>query len=221
MKSLSPRVATILQWLLTLLMPYVLVISSLYLFMTPQFIAWQYAQPDFPPADRFTPDQRAYNAIETVLYTRGERTEQQLQALGVYNEREIKHLVDVYHVSRPMLFLNPIFILIMLGAFILLWRNPATRRRAGAGLAFGGILTFGLVGAIGLVAVFAFNTFFVAFHRVLFAGDTWLFNYSDSLIQFYPELFWMKASYGIALFTLGGAVLFTALGAWIMRRAPR
>ncbi|RIK33291.1 MAG: TIGR01906 family membrane protein [Chloroflexi bacterium] len=221
MRNLSPRLVALLQWLLTLLLPYVLVISSLYIFMSPQFIEWQYAQPDFPPADRFTPDQRTYNAVETVLYTRGERTEQQLKALGVYNEREIKHLVDVYNVSRPLLQLNPLFILIMLGAFILLWRNPATRRNAGTGLMFGGILTFVLVGFVGLVAVFAFDTFFVAFHRVFFEGDTWLFNYSDSLIQFYPELFWMKASYGIALFVMGGAVLFTALGVWLRQRARK
>ncbi len=176
------------------------------------------AQPDFPPADLFTPDQRAYNAIETVLYVRGERTEQQLRDLGVYNAREIKHLVDVYNVTRTMLLLNPLFILVMLVAFILLWRSPATRRNAGRGVFYGGILTFVLVGALGLFALFAFDTFFVGFHRVFFEGETWIFNYSDSLIQFYPVLFWMRASYGIALFVLFGAILFTALGAWLMRR---
>lgn len=221
MKELSPRVVTVLQWVLTLLLPFVLIISSLYVFMSPQFIEWQYAQPDFPPADRFTPDQRTYNAIETLLYVRGDRSEQQLKDLNVYNEREVKHLVDVYNVTRPMLQLNPIFILTMVVAFLLLWRNPATRRNAGTGLMFGGIFTFVLVGLIGIFAVVAFDAFFVAFHRVFFEGDTWLFNYSDSLIQFYPELFWMKASYGIAMFVLGGAVLFTALGAWLSRRGAR
>lgn len=221
MKQPSTPVTFILQWVITLLTPFVLIISSLYVFMTPQFIQWQYAQPDFPPADLFTPDQRAYNAIETVLYTRGERTEQQLRALGVYNEREIKHLVDVYNVAGTMLLLNPIFILVMLVAFFLLWRNPVTRRNAGRGVFYGGVLTFVLVGALGLFALFAFDTFFVGFHRVFFEGETWIFNYSDSLIQFYPVLFWMRASYGIALFVLFGAVLFTALGAWLMRRSAR
>jgi len=218
MKQLATPIISILQWVITLLTPFVLIISSLYIFMTPQFIQWEYAQPDFPPADLFTPDQRAYNAIETVLYVRGERTEQQLRDLGVYNAREIKHLVDVYNVTRTMLLLNPIAILVMLVAFILLWRNPATRRNAGRGVFYGGILTFVLVGALGLFALFAFDTFFVGFHRVFFEGETWIFNYSDSLIQFYPVLFWMRASYGIALFVLFGAILFTALGAWLMRR---
>lgn len=210
-----------LQWVITLLTPFVLILSSLYVFMTPQFIQWQYAQPDFPPADLFTLDARAYNAIETVLYVRGERTERQLRDLGVYNAREIKHLIDVYNVARPMFLLNPLFIFVMLVAFVLLWRNPATRRNAGSALFFGGVFTFVLVGAIGLFAVFAFDSFFVSFHRVFFEGDTWLFNYTDSLIQFYPVLFWMKAAYGIALFVLLGAIVFTALGAWLMRRVDK
>jgi integral membrane protein (TIGR01906 family) len=219
MKQMPPPVVSLLQWLITVLMPFALVISSLYVFMTPQFIQWQYAQPDLPPADRFTPEQRAYNAIETVLYVRGERTEQQLKDLGVYNDREIKHLVDVYNVTRTMLFWHPIAIVVMLVAFVLLWRNPLTRRRAGVGLFYGGILTFVLIGAIGLFAVLAFDSFFVTFHHIFFEGDSWLFSYSDSLIQFYPELFWMKAAYGIAFFVLVGAVVFTALGAWLIRRA--
>ena len=218
MKTLSPRAVTILQWVLTLLMPFVLMLSSLYIFMSPQFIDWEYAQTDFPPADRFTPEQRTFNAKETLLYVRGERSEQQLRDLNVYNAREIKHLVDVYNVTRPMLLLNPFLILAMIAAFVLLWRNPATRRNAGTGLFFGGLFTFVLIAAIGLFAVVAFDSFFIAFHGIFFEGDTWLFNYSDSLIQFYPELFWMRASYGIALFVMFGAILFTALGAWLMRR---
>lgn len=217
----SSIVTSALQWVLTLLMPFVLIITSLYLFMTPQFIQWQYSQPDFPPADLFTPEQRTLNAIETVLYVRGDRSEQQLRDLGVYNEREVKHLVDVYNVTKPFLILNPLAMIAMAAAFFFLWRDPLTRHNAGIGLFFGGIFTFIVMAAIGLFAVFAFDAFFVAFHRVFFEGETWLFNYTDSLIQFYPELFWMKASYGIAVFVLGGAVLFTALGAWMMRRGAR
>jgi integral membrane protein (TIGR01906 family) len=219
MISVPPRVAAILQWAITLIMPFFLIIASLYIFMSPQFVDWQYAQPDFPPAQLFTPEQRAYNAKETVAYVRGERTEQQLRDLKVYNAREIKHLVDVYHVSNTMLLIEPILLGVLAVALYFLLRGRGTSQYAGRGLFYGGIFTFVLVTLIGLFAVFAFDTFFVAFHRVFFEGDTWLFEYTDSLIQFYPELFWMKASYGIALFVLLSAVIITALGAWIMRRA--
>lgn len=219
MNPLSPRAVGFLQWAVTLLMPFVLIIGSLYIFMSPQFIEWQYSRPDFPPAQLFTPEQRTYNAVQTVLYTRGQISEQELIGLGVYNEREIKHLVDVYKVSSPMFVFEPVAIIFILGALFLLWREPGTRVNAGRALFNGGIFTFIFIGVIGLFSLVAFDQFFVAFHRLFFEGDTWLFNYTDSLIQFYPVEFWMTASYGIAIFVLVAAILVTALGGYLMRRA--
>jgi integral membrane protein (TIGR01906 family) len=187
--------------------------------MSPQFIEWQYARPDFPPSQLFTPEQRTYNAVQTVLYTRGQITEQELIDLGVYNEREIKHLVDVYKVSSPMFLFEPVAIVFILGALLLLWREPLTRINAGRALFNGGIFTFIFIGIIGLFSLVAFDAFFVTFHRIFFEGDTWLFNYTDSLIQFYPVEFWMTAAYGIAIFVLLSAVLVTALGGYLIRRA--
>jgi integral membrane protein (TIGR01906 family) len=219
MNPLSLRTAALLQWICALLTPIVLVVASLYIFMTPQFIEWQYSQPNFPPAQLFTPQDRSYNAIQTVRYTRGEITEQELIDLGVYNEREIKHLVDVYNVSRPMFIIGPAAFIFILGALFLMWRDASTRLFAGRALFYGGILTFVFIAIVGIFSLVAFDSFFVTFHRIFFEGETWLFNYTDSLIQFYPVEFWMTAAYGIALFVLLGAVLVTALGAWMMRRA--
>lgn len=219
MNPLSPRAVGFLQWAITLLMPFVLIIGSLYIFMSPQFIEWQYSRPDFPPSQLFTPEQRTYNAVQTVLYTRGQITEQDLIDLGVYNDREIKHLVDVYKVSSPMFVFEPVALIFILGALFLLWREPTTRVNAGRALFFGGVFTFIFIGIIGLFSLVAFDTFFVTFHRIFFEGDTWLFNYTDSLIQFYPVEFWMTASYGIAIFVLLSAILITALGGYMIRRA--
>lgn len=215
--SISP-LSRVLQWVISLIMPIFLTLLSLYIFMSPQFITWQYSRPDFPPADRFTPEERAHNAVETVRYVRGEITERDLIGLGVYNEREIKHLVDVYNVSRYMFLIEPLAGIVILAALFLLWRNRATQALAGRALVNGGILTVLFIGAIGLFSLFAFDAFFVTFHRIFFEGDTWLFNLSDSLIQFYPEVFWMTAAYGIALFVLACAVIVTAVGVWVIRR---
>lgn len=220
MNSVPLRLANILQWLIAIPMPIVLTLGSLYFFMSPQFIQWQYSRPDFPPAQLFTPEARAYNAIQTVRYTRGEISEQDLINLGVYNEREIKHLVDVYKVSSPMFILEPLLLGFMGVALYVLLRGRGTLQYAARGLFYGGIWTFIFIGAIGLFSVVAFDQFFVTFHRVFFEGDTWLFNYTDSLIQFYPVEFWMTAAYGIALFVLLGAILVTAIGGFLMRRAP-
>lgn len=218
MNSISPRLASVLQWAIALPMPIFLMLYSLYVVMTPQFIAWEYAQPNFPPADLFTPEARYYNAAQTVIYTRDGISEQDLENLKVYNDREIKHLIDVEKVTRGVFLVEPIlFLIIVVSLVVLLWRR-GTRQYAGRGLFTGGILTFLVIGAIGLFSVVAFDNFFVTFHHIFFSGDSWLFYTTDSLIQFYPEQFWMVASFTIALAGLAGAVIVTAVGAWLMRR---
>lgn len=218
MRTISPTLARVLQWLVTLPMPIFLTLASLYVVMTPQFIAWEYAQPNFPPADLFTPEARFHNAAETVRYTRGEISEQDLINLGVYNEREIKHLVDVYKVTSSVFIVEPIALALIAISLYVLLRSKGNTQTAGRGLFYGGILTFLFIGAIGLFAAFAFDSFFVTFHHVFFEGDSWLFFTTDSLIQFYPVEFWMTASYTIALSGLLGAIIVTAIGAWLMRR---
>src|SRR5438132_6215121 len=147
MKPISPRLASILQWAIALPMPIFLMLYSLYVVMTPQFIAWEYAQPNFPPADLFTPEARYYNAAQTVIYTRDGISEQDLENLKVYNDREIKHLIDVEKVTRGVFIVEPIlFLVIVVSLIVLLWRS-ATRQYAGRGLFTGGILTFLVIGA--------------------------------------------------------------------------
>lgn len=221
MKQPSPLLVSLWQWTIVLLMPILLTLTSLYVFMSPAFIAWQYARPDFPPAQRFTPEARLANSIATLRYVRGDLSLQDLKNLGVYNDREIKHLVDVQNVTRAMFILHPLALVLILVAGFMLIRNPLTRRQAARGILYGGLLTLALVGGIGLFSVLAFDAFFVAFHRLFFEGDTWLFNYSDSLIQFYPEPFWMTAAYGIALFVLTAGGLVTGLGWYVSRLLAR
>jgi integral membrane protein (TIGR01906 family) len=212
----SPLV-TILQWLIVLLIPVFIITGSLNIFMSTQFVEWQYSRADFPPASLFTPEARLQNSLETLSYVRGQRTLEQLRGLNVYNEREIKHLVDVVNVTRVVFLLQPLSLALLLVATYVLYRSPATRVAAGTAVMYGGILTLIVIGAIGLFSLVAFDAFFVTFHRMFFEGDTWLFNQTDSLIQFYPLPFWTATAYGIALFCLAVALFFTALG-WYMRR---
>ena len=85
-------------------------------------------------------------------------------------------------------------------AVIALWRAGLSAH-AVRSLFNGAVLTLAIFGALGLFALVAFNTFFVAFHRIFFVGDSWMFAYTDSLIQFYPQPLWVDASLGIVIFT--------------------
>jgi len=80
------------------------------------------------------------------------------------------------------------------------------------------MLTLIVIAAIGVFSVVAFDQFFVTFHHLFFEGDSWLFNITDSLIEFYPVQFWEAASYGIALFVGATAVVIGLIG-WLWQRA--
>jgi len=72
MKLYTYRLAPVLSWLIVFLLPFFIILSSLYIFMTPGFIQYEYAKPGFPPADRFTADARYYDATQTVRYVWGQ-----------------------------------------------------------------------------------------------------------------------------------------------------
>ncbi|MCC7165591.1 MAG: TIGR01906 family membrane protein [Anaerolineae bacterium] len=211
--KIPPWATTLLGALVVIALPVFLVLSNVNLIMTPWFVRFQYAKPDFPPSERFDTASRTKFAIETVRYTRGELTHADLQNLNVYNERELSHMRDVQDVATRALALDYALGIFIVVGLLVLWR-AASALAAWSALFIGAGLTLAIFGAIGLFALVAFDAFFVLFHRLFFVGDSWLFLTTDSLIQFYPEPFWVDASLGIAVLTLLEALVLLAIGWW-------
>ena len=107
-------------FIITLAVPVVLILSNVFLFATPEWLAFQYSQPDFPPSVRFTPADRYKFASESIEYIRGNRTLAQFRALGVYQEREIKHMVDVRELVDKVKIILPTLALLAIVALIAL-----------------------------------------------------------------------------------------------------
>lgn len=211
------RGTTLLGALVVIALPIFLVLSNVNLVMTPWFVQYQYTKSDFPPSERFDAASRTKFATETVRYTRGELTHADLQNLNVYNERELSHMRDVQEVATRALAVNYALGIFIVVALFVLWR-AASVTAAWSALFNGAVLTLVIFGVIGLFALLAFDAFFVLFHRFFFVGDSWLFLTTDSLIQFYPEPFWVDASLGIAILTLLEALVLLALALWGRRR---
>lgn len=192
-----------------------LVLTSVHIFLLPNWIAFEYSRPDFPKADLFNDKDRLLNATESLLYTTGDRTLEQFKSLSAnYNEREIKHMTDVRVIigqERVFYWIDATLLVI---ALLVLGRNKETRPLAAGGLLRGALLTLGLFVIVGAAAAISFNTFFTTFHRIFFSGDTWLFLYTDSLIQFYPLPFWIDTTFAIVGLAALGAVLIGAVGWW-------
>ncbi len=214
---MSRWLTNLLSLIITLGVPVVLILSNVLLFMNPAWLAFQYSQPGFPQAELFSDKDRLYFGSESIEYVRGNRTLEQFRALGVYQEREIKHMIDVRVLVDRVKIVLPVVALLAIIALIVLARHPGTRALAAHSLLNSARLTIGLFVAVGILAAVGFNTFFTLFHRIFFEGDTWLFNYTDSLIQFYPLPFWFATSLELIGLTVLEAIIVGAIG-WFWQK---
>jgi integral membrane protein (TIGR01906 family) len=211
-----------LSWLVTILAPIALVLTTVRLVMTPVFVNLEYHTPNFP-ADPygFTQQDRLYwsrIALDYLLNDEGIEYLGDLRFLdgsAVYNERELKHMLDVKNVAQDALIvwyisLAAIFIL-AIWAWFGNWKHAYSE-----GLRRGGWLTLILVGAIIVVVLIGFGLFFVAFHDVFFDPGTWRFAFSDTLIRLFPERFWRDTFLTVGLLTGVGALTLVI----IFKRKP-
>lgn len=225
------------SWIVTLLIPVVLVLTAVRLLMTPLFLMVEYNTPGFPQ-DRygFTKEERLYwsgIALEYLLNTEdisflaelrfpeGESApaptcQFMADCTRLYNDRELRHMEDVKNVVKialSVLYLS-LAVLLILGLWA--WQGDwwLEFRR---GLSRGGWLTVIFIASILLFVLVAFGVIFVAFHNVFFDPGTWTFLFSDTLIRLFPERFWRDTFLAVGLVS-GGTGL--ALGYFFREKTP-
>ena len=209
MKPMRP----LLLALLSLAVPFWLILTAIRLLFTPAFLNVEYRLPGFP-ADPygFTLQDRLHYGSLSLEYLVNDSDLTFLEEITLadgsplYNARELSHMLDVKILVQQAFTVGWVLTGVLLGVGVWAWR---ARRLAsyGSALSRGGIWTLGLVGAILLAVVLSFNALFTLFHRLFFTGDTWLFLYSDSLIRLFPMRFWQDAFIAMGLFTVLGALL--------------
>jgi integral membrane protein (TIGR01906 family) len=186
-------------WIVSLLVPIVLVLTAVRFLLTPVFLQLEYRSPNFP-ADPygFSLDERLYwsqIALEYLLNSEDISFLANLRFADgspVYNERELEHMVDVKNVVQDVLVVWYVSLGGLIGLGLWAWRGEWGQdyRR---GLARGGLLTMVVIGTIILLVLLAFGFFFVLFHEIFFPPGTWVFPTSDTLIRLFPERFWRDA----------------------------
>jgi len=209
MNNTLKRVITVL---ITLIIPFVLLMTSIRVLFTAPFIQLEYRAPGFPEDPYgFTLEDRLHwsrVSLEYLLNNAG------IEYLGdqrlpdgspLYNERELSHMLDVKVLLQKMIRVWTI----LLGVFVLLvvwaWRSKWMKDFLRA-LANGGKLTLGLVVLILIGVALSFRDLFTYFHKIFFTGDTWLFNYSDTLIRLFPLRLWQDGFIAMGAFTILGAI---------------
>jgi len=201
--------------LTSLLTPLVLLGLALRLLLSPLFLQVEYSMPGFPTDEYgFTRADRLHWAPYALAYLTNDKGTEFLADLrfengtSIFNERELSHMNDVKRVVKATLnvFYGALAGLALLG----LWsRRPQEWKAYRVGLKRGGWIMVGLAVAVALVVLVGmfllpglFWAFFEGFHSLFFEGDSWLFQYSDTLIRLFPLRFWQDTF----LFAAGLAV---------------
>lgn len=219
---MNPRLEAVLAVFVTLLTPVVLVLLGVRLLLTPLTPPVEYRMPGFPADDYgFSLQDRLRWSDYSLRYLLNNRGIEYLGNLRlddgspVFNERELSHMHDVKVVVQGALNVFYVSLALLVGLGLYAWFG-GWRSSFLAGLSRGGWLTVGLILGLGALALVSFWNFFTLFHEVFFKGDSWLFEYSDTLIRLFPIRFWQDAF----LFALGFALLAGLLLGLLLRPRP-
>ncbi len=213
MKAPGSAAQRIIGWLVAILVPAALLLTSVRLLLTPAFVAVEYRLPGFPEDSYGMTFERRLEyapiALDYLLNDEG------IDFLGdlrfadgspLFNARELSHMVDVKVLTEQVLAVWYGLLVLLIGLGLWAWRADwlSGYRRM---LMRGGQITAGLILVLLLYVALSFQQLFVAFHRIFFESDTWLFLFSDTLIRLFPLRFWQDVFIALGLFTLLGAGL--------------
>jgi integral membrane protein (TIGR01906 family) len=208
---------TILSYFTSLLVPLALIGTALRILLSPIYFNVEYRMPYFP-VDEYgmTQQERLQWAPFAVKYLVNSADISYLGDLKfedgspLYNERELSHMADVKNVVVGALRVWMISLAILILLAILAWRGKWMPGYIN-GLRRGSMWMIGLAVALGFIAGIGiavnpnvFEIFFIFFHSLFFKGDTWLFEFSDTLIRLFPIRFWEDAFLWAAILALGG-----------------
>jgi len=136
-----------------------------------------------------------------------------------FTDDEYAHMADVRRVFDVARFLVPAAL------FVLIVRLQRARARGSAPMwrltRDGSLAAAGIVAAIGVVAIFAFEPLFLAFHRVFFPQGNFLFDPATSnLVRLYPDWYWEGISLRVGLSFIALALVVAGV-AWLRLRAAK
>jgi integral membrane protein (TIGR01906 family) len=221
MNKLWPR---LVQWLLVLLLPFLLTVVNFRVLNSHWFVRWEYSRPGFPPDEYgFTTEERVRLAEASVDYLAPGAPISILADLRLTNgdpaftERELDHMQDVQEAFTQITVAAAVGALVWIGGFVGLAVPRRTRKVAADALLAGGLFTLGLLVVIGAVMAVSWWDFFTAFHRIFFEEGTWVFLRSDTLIRLFPIQFWIDVAVGAVVLLVAEAAVVGLVG-WVWRR---
>jgi len=218
--------ATALAVLVALLVPGVIIVSGIRVLAHPALVRAEYRRSGFPadPYGFTTADRIRLGLVGLHSVLPGEQGIALLRAARLpdgkpaFGAREIRHMTDVRAwIGRFWWFQIGGLAVIALAGVLLV---PRRRMRSlfPRGLRWGAVLTLVVAAAVGAVMAVSWNTFFVDFHHLFFADDTWRFDDSTTLRRLYPDRLWVDVGIAAATFTVVVALALLGVTTLWLRR---
>ncbi len=208
-KSREPIWTIAARVLITALVPFMLLLTSLRLLLTDAFVHIEYRLPGFPEDSYgFTLEDRLHwapIALDYLLNNEG------IEFLGdlefddgsdVYNQRELGHMEDVKRLTQLALGVWVVGLASVMILGVVLYRT-GHREAFWASLRLGAKIMLWFLLVLSITLIVSFSFVFVGFHRIFFEGDTWMFRHSDTLIRLFPQRFWRDVFIFIVGLTAG------------------
>ena len=222
MKTPPSYIRFIPCWIVTLIVPFLIMVAIIRLLLTPLFLQIEYHTPNFP-ADPygFTQSDRLHWAPYAVNYLVNNASSSYLADLKkpdgtpLFNANEVGHMLDVKNlvqfVLRGWLICAAVLLLIGLWAWRSYWLIDFWHA-----VGRGGWLTVGLLIALLVIVLTSFDSLFIEFHRIFFPGGNWEFPTSDTLIRLFPLRFWQDCFITVGSLSL---IIGLALGIPLSRKS--
>ncbi len=136
-----------------------------------------------------------------------------------FNEREISHMKDVKNLmnSLKIIFIVSISILFILVIFMFLYNYKNFSRFLSIYLMYGSAVSIILTIISAILSLISFDILFTIFHNLFFSGNSWLFNPADTIINIFPEKFFVDAFGFILMLSISISIALFILG-WIIKK---
>ena len=131
-----------------------------------------------------------------------------------FNGRELRHMADVRRLLGNALNVQLAVLVLVLALALASSRSTRWRCVVPRGLLIGSLGTLGILAAAFPVVLLGFDGLFLRFHEVFFAGDTWRFSTTDTLLRLYPEVFWQHAARLVSAIVVLQAIAAALVARW-------
>jgi integral membrane protein (TIGR01906 family) len=206
-RSATGRVAAAGVALATVLLLLGIGVAALF---NPPFVAFEQGRAGATAWTGYTTDElrTATDAILGQLYFGGDFAVT-VRGEAVLDAREQAHMRDVRGVFAGFF---AIVLLAGVALAIVGWRNRGAAWFWRATRAGAIALSVGVV-VLGVASLVAFDALFEVFHRIFFAGGTYLFDpRTERLVQLFPNQFWSETSILLGIVLLGLARVVVLVG---------